>query len=94
PYQPYIDNIVSQIVRRFHTNMRLTAEVQFMIHRDGSVDVDGIKVTKPSPAYVFNQQAAGAVEAAAEAHAFGPLPPGFHDDILPVTFRFTPSLVR
>ena len=34
----------------------------------------------------------GAVEAAANAKSFGPLPSGFSEDILPVTFRFSPQL--
>jgi hypothetical protein len=42
--------------------------------------------------YSFDTQAQGAVESAANAHAFGALPPGFHEDILPVTFRFSPQL--
>ena len=40
------------------------------------------------------QQAMGAVEAASTNKAFGALPPGYREDILPVTFRFTPSLGR
>jgi len=42
--------------------------------------------------YSFDQKALGAVEAAANAKRFGRLPDGFREDILPVTFRFTPSL--
>ncbi len=94
PYQPYINNIASQIIRRFHTSMRYTAEVRFIIHRDGSVDLDGISLVTPSPDYAFNQQAKGAVEAAAAANVFGHLPPGFREDVLPVTFRFSPTLIR
>jgi hypothetical protein len=44
--------------------------------------------------YSFDQRAYGAVEAAANAKAFGALPPGFREDILPVRFRFTPSIMR
>jgi hypothetical protein len=36
----------------------------------------------------------GAVEAAARANAFGPLPQGFTDDVLPVIFSFDPRLIR
>jgi hypothetical protein len=36
----------------------------------------------------------GAVDAAAQAHAFGPLPQGFSDDVLPVIFSFDPRLIR
>jgi hypothetical protein len=36
----------------------------------------------------------GAVDAAAQARAFGPLPQGFSDDVLPVIFSFDPRLIR
>jgi outer membrane biosynthesis protein TonB len=94
PYQPYINNIASQIIRRFQTNGRLTASVRFVIRRDGTVDPDGIRLVETSHNYLFDQAAIGAVEAAAKANAFGALPQSFGEDILPVTFRFTPSLIR
>lgn len=94
PYPPYINNITSQIIRRFHTTARLVAEVRFVIRRDGTVDPDGIRLVTSSHVYAFDQAALGAVEAAATANQFGPLPPGFREDILPVTFRFTPALFR
>jgi TonB family protein len=94
PYQPYINNIASQIIRRFQSNARLTASVRFVIRRDGSVDPDGIRLAESSGNYMFDQAAIGAVEAAAKAKAFQPLPPSFGEDILPVTFRFTPTLIR
>jgi hypothetical protein len=34
------------------------------------------------------------VESAANAKAFGALPAGFNEDILPVTFRFSPRVIR
>jgi protein TonB len=94
PYPGYINNITRQILLRFqaHPTRPLTAEVRFVIRRDGSVD--GIQLAVPSNNYPFDAAATGAVEAAANAKAFGPLPPGFREDILPVTFRFTPSLLR
>jgi hypothetical protein len=63
----------------------------FMIRRDGSVG--NIEIINTSHNYSFDQRAKGAVEAAANAKAFGPLPPGFTEDILPVRFRFSPSLI-
>jgi TonB family protein len=94
PYQPYINNIASQIIRRFQASGRLNASVRFVIRRDGSVDPDGIRLAESSGNYMFDQAAIGAVEAAAKANAFGALPPSFNEDILPVTFKFTPTLIR
>ena len=95
PYKYYTDNIVSQIIQQFgSTPMRFTAEVRFVIRRDGSVDPKSIELVTPSPSYPFNQKAIGSIEAVANAKQFGPLPPGFREDILTVSFRFSPSLIR
>jgi TonB family protein len=94
PYQPYINNIASQIIRRFQANGRLNASVRFVIRRDGSVDPDGIRLAESSGNYMFDQAAIGAVEAAAKANAFGALPQSFNEDILPVTFKFSPTIIR
>lgn len=95
PYPGYTNNIVRQLILQFgQSSARFTAEVRFVIRRDGSVDPESIRLVTPSPNYSFNQRALGAVEAAANAKAFGPLPAGFREDILPVTFRFSPSLIR
>lgn len=95
PYPYYTANIVRQLILQFgQTSARFTAEVRFVIRRDGSVDPQSIQLVTPSPNYSFNQRALGAVESAANAKAFGPLPAGFREDILPVTFRFAPSLIR
>jgi protein TonB len=95
PYPGYTDNIVRQLILQFgQSSARLTAEVRFVIRRDGSVDPESIKRVTSSGNYSFDQRALAAVEAAANAKAFGPLPPGFREDILPVTFRFSPSAIR
>ena len=94
PYPYYITNIANQILKQFRSTKRLTAEVRFVIQRDGSVDPTSIKPVTQSPDYSFNREALGAVEAAANAHVFGPLPAGFREDILPVTFRFSPSVIK
>jgi hypothetical protein len=44
--------------------------------------------------YEFDQEAMGAIEAAARVNAFGPLPDGFADDVLPVIFSFDPRVLR
>ncbi|MEP6781590.1 MAG: TonB family protein, partial [Gemmatimonadaceae bacterium] len=61
----------------------------FLIHRDGSVSE--ISVTKSSGSSSFDREARGAVEAAGTSRAFGPLPSGFPDDVLPVYFTFSPE---
>lgn len=94
PYPGYLENIVRQIALRFQTSSRgaLHAEVFFIINRDGSVK--GISIVQRSGAYSFDADAQGAVEAAANAKAFGPLPSGYTEGSLPVTFKFDPRLLR
>lgn len=95
PYPGYLNNIVRQIAVRFEPdNPRapLRAEVAFLVHRDGSVS--NFRFVQRSGAYAFDLEAQGAVEAAARARAFGPLPQGFPDDVLPVIFSFDPRLLR
>jgi outer membrane biosynthesis protein TonB len=94
-YPYYTNNIVRALVTRFgNLNGSLEAEVRFVIRRDGTVDPASIKLVTPSGNYSFDQRALGTVESAANAKAFGPLPPGFREDILPVTFRFSPKIIR
>lgn len=94
-YPYYTKNIVSKLVQYFGAfNGTLRAEVQFVIRRDGSVDPNTIRIVTSSRVYQFDQRAMGAVEAAANAKAFGPLPPTFREDVLPVTFWFSPSIIR
>ncbi|MFN2566769.1 MAG: TonB C-terminal domain-containing protein [Gemmatimonadaceae bacterium] len=95
PYPGYLQNIVRQIALRFKPNPRWgtrRAEVMFLIHRDGTISNLNFRV--PSGSYAFDVEARGAVESAAEARAFGPLPRGFQDDVLPVIFSFDPRLIR
>jgi len=93
PYPWYTQNIVRQLMRFFGTNNgNWTATVRFVIHRDGTVDPESIQFVTRSKNYAFDNQAYGAVEAAARAKVFGAIPPGYNEDILPVTFRFSPSL--
>jgi len=94
-YPFYTTNIVRQLVLYFgRFNGTLKAEVQFIIRRDGSVDPQSMRLVTSSGNYAFDQRALGAVEAAANAKKFGPLPGGFREDILPVTFWFSPSVIR
>lgn len=95
-YPFYINGIARAIITRFSAppNSQLVVEVRFVIKRDGSVDPNSIAIVTSSRNYSFDQRALGAVESAANAHAFGALPQTFHEDILPVTFRFSPSSYR
>ena len=91
PYPEYLRNLVTQIYRRWNRpagNAALEAEVTFVILRDGSVR--DIHMLKSSRSYSFDQEAEGAVDAAARAKAFGPLPAGYPADYLPISFQFTP----
>jgi protein TonB len=91
-YPGYSTNIVRQLITRFgDVSSRLKAEVRFVIRRDGSVDPESIHMVTSSGNYAFDQRALGAVEAASNARAFGALPAGFREDILPVTFWFSPA---
>lgn len=94
PYPGYLENVVRQIAIRFKPpgGRPLTAVVAFLIRRDGGVT--GIRLTTRSGVYSFDTEAMGAVDAAAQARAFGPLPQGFSDDVLPVVFSFDPRLIR
>ena len=92
PYPVYLQNVVRQIALQFKPppNSALRAEVSFLIRRDGSIT--GLRLVTRSGSFSFDQDAMGAVEAA--ARSFGPLPPGFTDDVLPVIFSFDPRLIR
>jgi len=96
PYPGYLENIVRQIALRFKPSSRaaVRAEVSFLIRRDGTVPLSSIQLATRSGVFTFDLEAQGAVEAAANARAFGALPTGYPDDVLPVTFRFDPKLLR
>jgi len=92
PYPVYLQNVVRQIALQFKPTARgaLQAEVAFLIRRDGTIA--GLRLTRRSSVFSFDQDALAAVELA--SHAFGPLPQGFSDDVLPVIFSFDPRLIR
>ena len=93
PYPAYLDNIVRQVALNFKPddpNTGLRAVVFFLIRRDGTVT--GMQFRTRSGDYAFDLEARGAIEKAASA--FGPLPPEFHDDVLPVYFSFDPRLLH
>jgi protein TonB len=93
PFPGYLENIVRQVALNFtppDPSAQLKADVAFLIRRDGTVF--GFKFVSRSGDYSFDLEAQGAIEKAAAA--FGPLPDGFHDDVLPVVFSFDPRLLH
>ncbi|MHB1864229.1 MAG: TonB C-terminal domain-containing protein, partial [Gemmatimonadaceae bacterium] len=94
PFPGYLQNILRQIALRFSpgSSGALTAEVAFLIHRDGSVT--NFRFQKRSGSFGFDLAALGAVDAAGTARAFGPLPSAYPDDVLPVIFSFDPRIIH
>lgn len=93
PFPGYLNNIVRQIAVNFRPhdpNAPLTAQVSFLIHRDGKVS--DLKFVTRSGVYAFDLEAQGAVERGSSS--FGPLPDGFRDDVLPVVFSFDPKFLQ
>jgi outer membrane biosynthesis protein TonB len=64
----------------------------FFIHRDGHIS--NLQFITRSGNFAFDLEAQGAVEAAGNAGAFGPLPEGYPADVLPVNFFFDPERVQ
>jgi periplasmic protein TonB len=92
PYPEYLRNIVTQIYQRWDrasANQRNFAEISFLILRDGTVR--DIHFVTRSGSFAFDLNAQGAVEAAGNTRAFGPLPDGWDADVLPVSFYFKPT---
>ncbi|MCC6317758.1 MAG: TonB C-terminal domain-containing protein [Gemmatimonadaceae bacterium] len=94
PFPSYLNNIANQIILNFDKGNlpALSCDVSFLIRRDGSVT--SIEIRRRSGSTLFDIEARGAVEAAGRSRAFGPLPDGFSDDVLPVIFTFTPQMIR
>jgi outer membrane biosynthesis protein TonB len=92
PYPEYLRNIVTQVYQRWDrgsAKQRNFAEISFLILRDGSVR--DIRFVTRSGSFAFDLNAQGAVEAAGNSRAFGPLPDGWDADVLPVSFYFKPT---
>ncbi|MEO8294347.1 MAG: TonB C-terminal domain-containing protein [Gemmatimonadota bacterium] len=94
PFPGYLENIYNQIYRRWERPIgsNLTAEVTFLIMRDGSIR--DLRFSRSSGNFSFDLSAQGAVEAVGNAKAFGPLPDGFEADVLLVSFYFSPGTGR
>jgi periplasmic protein TonB len=92
PYPEYLRNIVNQVYQRWARDgarQNSFAEISFLIRRDGSVH--DIRFVTRSGSFAFDLGAQGAVEAAGNSLAFGPLPDGWDADVLPVSFYFKPA---
>ena len=91
PFPGYLENIYNQIYRRWERPLgsNLSAEVTFLIMRDGSVR--DLRFSRSSGNFSFDLSAQGAVEAAGNTKAFGSLPDGFEADVLLVSFFFSPA---
>jgi periplasmic protein TonB len=92
PYPEYLRNIVTQVYQRWdRSSARQSnfAEISFLILRDGSVR--DIRFVTRSGSFAFDLDAQGAIEAAGNTRAFGPLPDGWDADVLPVSFYFQPT---
>ncbi len=91
PFPGYLENIQRQIslVFNWEKGGDLVMEVRFVIHRDGSVT--DIVPLSASGNRQFDREGRGAIEAVGNSRAFGPLPGGFSDDVLPVYFTFRPD---
>ncbi len=90
PFPEYLQNIVSQVLRRWQRpeqSTPLEAEVSFFVHRDGSVT--DLQFIRRSGNFSFDLEAQGAVEESGRFHAFGTLPDGWQSDVLFVRFYFS-----
>jgi protein TonB len=90
PFPEYLQNIVSQVLRRWQRpgqSTPLEAEVSFFVHRDGSVS--DLQFIRRSGNFAFDLEAQGAVEEAGRFKAFGTLPDGWVADVLFVRFYFS-----
>lgn len=90
PFPEYLQNIVSQVLRRWQRpgqSTPLEAEVSFFVHRDGSVT--DLQFIRRSGNFAFDLEAQGAVEEAGRFRAFGALPDGWQADVLFVRFYFS-----
>jgi periplasmic protein TonB len=92
PFPEYLRNIVTQVYQRWDRGSAKQsnfAEISFFILRDGSVR--DIHFVTRSGSFAFDLDAQGAIEAAGNTQAFGPLPDGWEADVLPVSFYFKPT---
>lgn len=90
-FPEYQANIIRQLNQAFRWSgsPNLEAEVVFYIQRDGSVG--GIRIVRKSGNFQFDLNAHEAVDAVGRTGRFGPLPDGWQQDRLWVSFTFEPQ---
>lgn len=90
PFPDYLRKVVNEIYKRWQrpAGTRFRTQIEFVILRDGTVQ--GVRIVERSRNYSFDLGAQGAVEAAANARAFGPLPEGFRGEALSIALWFEP----
>ncbi len=91
-FPEYNANIIRQVERYWRPPAgarEQRAEIQFVIHRDGTVS--DIEWVAKSGSSTFDLLCQGAVESAGRSRAFGPLPDAFPGDRMVVNFYFDPS---
>ncbi len=92
PYPEYLRNIENKIFAQWnHAMFRpgLDVKIAFVILKDGSVNLNSLEIVKGSGSYGFDLNARAAIEAAAAALAFGPLPTGWNGASSPIQFDFS-----
>jgi len=91
PYPEYLRNIENKIFAQWNHSMfrpGLDVQIAFVIMKDGSVNMSSVETTKSSRNSSYDLNARAAIEAAANARAFGPLPSGWNGASLPIIFDF------
>jgi outer membrane biosynthesis protein TonB len=91
PYPEYLRNIENKIFAQWNHSMfrpGLDVQILFVIMKDGSVNMNSVQITKSSRNSSYDLNARAAIEAAANARAFGPLPSGWNGASLEISFDF------
>jgi outer membrane biosynthesis protein TonB len=91
PYPEYLRNIENKIFAQWNHSMfrpGLDVQILFVIMKDGSVNMTSVQTTKSSRNSSYDLNARAAIEAAANARAFGPLPSGWNGASLEIIFDF------
>ncbi len=91
PFPDYLENVIIQIHRYLRWNDATEPQmlIYFEITSDGSVR--NVRPLRRSGNPVFDFRVMGAIEAAANRKAFGPLPDGYAADVLPIQLEVAPA---
>ncbi len=91
PFPDYLENVIIQIHRylRWDDPTQPQMLIYFEITSDGSVR--NVRPLRRSGNPVFDFRVMGAIEAASNRKAFGPLPDGYAADVLPIQLEVEPA---